>query len=130
MSKRLQFYKNHKSITRFKMLWFLLNTFWVAVPGFYKQKNSPNFENNSNWPFERLRIEHNCIFQKCLLSQNWKNWHKAFVNSVCERFLINFIWRYRLHVRELCNYKEDHGSYCLNAFFKGVFLCLLWTLLF
>ena len=38
MSKILQFCKNLKSITRFKILWFLINTFWVAVSGFYKQK--------------------------------------------------------------------------------------------
>ena len=38
MSKILQFYKTLKSITRFKISWFLINTLWVAVSGFYKEK--------------------------------------------------------------------------------------------
>ena len=40
MSKILKFYKNLTSITRYKILWFLINTLLIAVSGFYKQKIS------------------------------------------------------------------------------------------
>ena len=40
MSKILKFYKNLTSITRFKILWFLINSLLIAVLGFYKQKIS------------------------------------------------------------------------------------------
>ena len=89
MSKILQFCKNLKSITRFEILWFLINTLWVAVSGFYKQKTTQTLRKTQIDNLKGCQWRIISFFTKCQLSQNLKNGHKDFINIYIYIYIYN-----------------------------------------
>ena len=94
MSKILQFCKNLKSIIRFEILWFLINTFWVAALGFYKQKITQTLRKTQIDHLKGCHWRIISFFTKCQLFQNLKNGHKDFVNSPCDIYIYIYIRTY------------------------------------
>ena len=129
MSKILQFCKNLKSITTFKILWFLINTFWVAALGFYKQKITQTLKKTQIDHLKGCQWRIISFFTKCQLSQNLKNGHKDFVNSPCDMYIYIYVYtRIYIHI-----YKYIYIHICIYIYiymyiyiYIYIYICILY----